>query len=124
MRTIDSAYYEGEIGEGESIISSQAWVTNLNKGKPSGVKYLSVTVGGVDLHLPIEGLVDSEAELARLAKEQDKVESDLVRVRQKLTNPMFVDKAKPEIVERERELAESLESKLKKIIERKGLFGG
>ena len=60
-------------------------------------------VGGLEILVPMAGLIDKEAELARLAREIDKLDKDLVKVKAKLANSGFVDKAPAEVVARERE---------------------
>ena len=59
-----------------------------------------------ELYLPLEGLIDAEAELDRLTKEIAKVETELTTVRRKLSNESFVQNAPAAVVEehRKREL--------------------
>ena len=45
-----------------------------------------------ELYLPLEGLIDFEAETARLKKELAKIESEIAKVEQKLGNPAFTQK--------------------------------
>ena len=45
-----------------------------------------------DLFLPLEGLIDVEAEKARLKKEFAKIEAEAAKVEQKLANPNFTQK--------------------------------
>jgi valyl-tRNA synthetase len=45
-----------------------------------------------ELFLPLEGLVDTEAEKARLNKELEKIEGEITKVEQKLANPNFAQK--------------------------------
>jgi len=42
--------------------------------------------------LPMEGLMNVEAEKARLKKELEKAEAEIAKVEQKLANPQFVQK--------------------------------
>ncbi len=65
-------------------------------------------IKGMELFIPLEGLVDIEAECARVGKELAKIEADLARVAGKLANEGFVSKAAPEIVEKERAKQEDL----------------
>ncbi len=58
--------------------------------------------------MPLEGLVDFEAEKARLAKELDKARVDLKKLEGKLTNEGFLSKAAPEIIEKDRARAVEL----------------
>lgn len=124
MKPIPEAYYEGDLAGGEELLCSQAWLETLIHGKPSGQRYISTTVLGVDLHLPIGDLIDPDKELARLTKEAEKLSADLAKLQQRLGNPEFVGKAKPDIIERDQALAEELKSKLAKFEDRKRLFGG
>jgi valyl-tRNA synthetase len=123
MRSVPAAYYEGDLAGSEAIVASQAWVDKLVPGRPEGA-FVTTNVAGIDLHLPIEGLVDSEKEIARLDKEETRVKDELVKLQARLANPQFVEKAKPEVVERERQNASDLQEKLVKLAERRKLFGG
>jgi valyl-tRNA synthetase len=79
-------------------------------------------VGEMQILIPMAGLIDKTAELARLDKEIQKVRNDLPRVEGKLNNPSFVDKAPADVLEKERakladmqSLLHSLESQHAKI---------
>jgi valyl-tRNA synthetase len=56
---------------------------------------------GVEVYLPLEGVIDLEAEVTRLEKELQQVERELRQTRGKLDSPGFIQKAPPEIVSRE-----------------------
>ena len=125
MQTIPLAYYVGDLRGGESIVRTQAWIETLEAGPPPEPdKALAVTIEGVDLYLPIVGLVDVEKESARLDREQEKLSAELAKLDQRLSNPQFVERAKPEVVERERANAEDLRDRLSKIDARRAMFGG
>jgi valyl-tRNA synthetase len=51
-----------------------------------------------DLYLPLEGLIDVEAEKARLKKELEKTEAEVAKVEMKLGNPQFVRKVPPQVL--------------------------
>ncbi len=59
-------------------------------------------VGSLKLLIPMAGLIDKTAELARLDKEIQRIRNDLPRVEGKLRNPAFVDKAPAEVIEKEK----------------------
>ncbi len=67
------------------------------KGTPAALTPLG------DLFLPLEGLIDVEAERARLKKESAKVEDELAKVRAKLANPSFAGKVPPAVLEEHRQ---------------------
>jgi valyl-tRNA synthetase len=60
-----------------------------------------------DLHLlvPMKGIIDVDAERARLEKQKQKVEADLVRTTAKLANEKFVNNAPADVVTQERQRA-------------------
>ena len=67
--------------------------------------------------IPLAGLIDTEAEAARLAKEIEKHTKDLQRSQQKLANPNFVERAPAEIVAKEQTRTKSLSAALEKLKE-------
>ncbi|AZS51243.1 valine--tRNA ligase [Entomomonas moraniae] len=65
-------------------------------------------VGDMEVLVPIAGLIDKEAELARLDKEIQKLTADAQRTTGKLSNASFVEKAPAEVIKKERaKLAEA-----------------
>lgn len=73
---------------------------------------------GVEVYLPLKGLIDVELETARLTKELAGLEKELKRVSGKLQNPGFLAKAPQEVVEKEKAKAEEFAAKSKTIEER------
>ena len=73
--------------------------------QPTDTAPMSATalVGDMEILVPMAGLIDKQAELARLSKEIDKISKDLARITGKLSNPTFIDKAPPEVIVKERE---------------------
>jgi len=51
-----------------------------------------------DLYLVLEAATDTAAEKARLKKELEKIESEILKAEQKLTNPAFTQKAPPQVL--------------------------
>ncbi len=72
-------------------------------------------VGDLEILVPMAGLIDKYAELARLAKEIDKLENDVKRVEGKLGNSSFVDRAPAEVVAKERDKLASQQQALEKL---------
>ena len=75
----------------------------------------SAVVQGAEVFLPLEGLIDVDEERARLTREADKLLSDLEATRKKLRNQDFLNKAKPAVVEREKQRLAELEETLEKL---------
>jgi len=67
---------------------------------------------GLEVYVPLEGVVDIEKELERLSKQMKKVEKELGEKRRKLDNPTFLEKAKKEVVEEQERLARELSFEL------------
>jgi valyl-tRNA synthetase len=65
-----------------------------------------------DLYLPLEGLVDTAAEIARLTKEKEKHESEIVKVEQKLNNPNFTQKVPPNVLQEHQQRLADWQAKL------------
>jgi valyl-tRNA synthetase len=72
-------------------------------------------VGDMQILVPMSGLIDKEAELARLDKEIDKKQKDKARVEGKINNPNFVDRAPPEIVQKEKDKLPEIESAISQL---------
>ena len=66
------------------------------------------TAGNLEIYVPLEGLVDFDAERARLGNERAKAAVELERLNKKLGNAGFLAKAAPEIVEKDRARAAEL----------------
>lgn len=65
-------------------------------------KSMSTILTGVDLYLPLAGLLDIDAEIARLEKEVKRLDSEVERVQKKLGNQGFVAKAPAAVIEEEK----------------------
>jgi valyl-tRNA synthetase len=89
---------------------------------PEGIQLVSVTTAGVDFHLPVDSLVDKAKQLDRIEKEIAKLELELAKIAGRLNNPQFVERAKPEVIERDRAAVEEMTDRLAKLQERKSLF--
>ncbi|KGJ94918.1 valine--tRNA ligase [Colwellia psychrerythraea] len=79
----------------------------------------SAVVGDLSVLIPMAGLIDKEAELARLDKAMEKLEKDAARTRGKLGNENFVGKAPPAVIEKEKAKLAEAESALVKMLEQK-----
>jgi valyl-tRNA synthetase len=69
-------------------------------------------VGQMKILVPLGTLIDKQAELSRLEREHVKAQTDKDRVRSKLDNPKFIEKAPPDVVAGERARAYELETAL------------
>ncbi|KZE43555.1 valine--tRNA ligase [Rossellomorea marisflavi] len=65
-------------------------------------KAMTAVVTGVELFLPLAGLINIDEEIARLEKELDKWTKEVSRVQGKLSNERFVSKAPQKVVDEEK----------------------
>ncbi|MGO9066489.1 MAG: valine--tRNA ligase [Myxococcaceae bacterium] len=72
---------------------------------------------GLQVFVPLAGLLDLSEERARLGKELVRLETDLAGLRRKLDNPSFVAKAPAEVVEKDRARVAELEQRSLKVQE-------
>ncbi len=84
-------------------ISSMARVSELtiaaDAAKPA--ESAAVVVEGAEVFCVLTGMVDFDAERARLTKERKKLAADEQKFSKKLSNPGFLAKAAPEIIEKD-----------------------
>ncbi|AIQ93760.1 MULTISPECIES: valine--tRNA ligase [Methylobacterium] len=78
---------------------------------------VQLLVRGSVAALPLEGVVDLAAEVARLKKEQGKAQGEIKKIDAKLGNADFVARAPEEIIEENRERRDSEAARLVKIEE-------
>ncbi len=90
----------------------------LQEGEEKPEKALTALSGKIEVYLPLEGVVDIEGEIGRLQKELAEVEKDLVQVTRKLSNSQFVQKAPPQVVQKNQDKQEDLSMRRQKLQER------
>jgi len=118
-------FAEGEkmesIQAGERYIRDLANITDIQfvtdkAGVPEEV--MSAVIGGVEIFIPLDDLVDFNAEFDRLTKEKKKLEGEVARVKGKLSNQGFLAKAPEKVVNEEKEKQAKYEDMLAKVEER------
>jgi valyl-tRNA synthetase len=77
-------------------------------------------VGEMQVLVPMAGLIDKDAELARLDKEIARLSGEVQRVGGKLSNEGFVAKAPAEVLDKERAKLNEAEQALGKMVEQRG----
>ena len=76
---------------------------NVRSDNPDiGDENANVVVENVTYVLPLRGIIDLEAEKARLSKSADAVEKERDSLAERLSNANFTARAKPEAVEKAR----------------------
>lgn len=79
---------------------------------------MSAVIAGAEIYIPLEDLVDFEAEYERLSKEKKRLEGEVKRVEGKLSNQGFVSKAPEKVVNEEREKMVKYKEMLEKVTAR------
>lgn len=116
---VDEPRVAQQLREQEPLVRSLAWFERVHWGKPPAeLQTLADAIGSVEIFLPIKGVIDIEKECERLYKEISRTEEDLRRVQAKLRNPQFLERANPEVVQRERELESELLARHARLSER------
>ena len=98
----------------EKLASSEP-VTILPAGAEKPENAMAGVVSGVEIYLPLKGLIDVEKETARLKKEEEKLQKEIKRLTGKLSNEGFLAKAPEQVVAAEREKLAGYEEKLKAV---------
>ncbi|MFP5383031.1 MAG: valine--tRNA ligase [Gammaproteobacteria bacterium] len=95
-----SAEDQRRVAENEAFLKVLArlentvWLAPADSAPPSATQL----VGDMEILVPMAGLIDKQAELARLGKEIERLQGDVARADGKLKNPAFVDKAPTDVV--------------------------
>ncbi|HTU01149.1 MAG TPA: valine--tRNA ligase [Candidatus Sulfotelmatobacter sp.] len=95
---------------GRGILISLARLADVTIGPDVARPAFAATavVAGVEVHVPLEGLIDLEEERKRLQRELDRIEAALARTGRKLGNAEFLAKAPEAVVSKERATQEEL----------------
>ncbi|ATP12567.1 valine--tRNA ligase [Bartonella henselae] len=99
----------------ESLLKKLARVETISFSDKAPALSAQMILGEAIFCLPLGQLIDLEAERARLMKDVSKIEQDIEKLSAKLSNPKFIENAKPEIVEVERNRIVELRTAQKKI---------
>ncbi len=95
-------------------LASLEEITWLNSGDEAPMSATAL-VGDMDILVPMAGLIDKDAETARLNKEIEKLEKEVSRTQGKLNNEKFVGKAPADVVQKEKDKLADYEAALTKL---------
>ncbi|MFI8431642.1 valine--tRNA ligase, partial [Pseudomonas sp. NPDC078863] len=114
-----SAEDQRRLTENEALLKKLARLESITVLAAGEEAPLSATalVGEMEVLVPMAGLIDKAAELARLDKEILRLQGEVQRVGGKLSNAGFVDKAPAEVIEKERAKLAEAEQALDKLAE-------
>ena len=117
-----SAEDQRRLTENEALLKKLARLESITVLAAGEEAPLSATalVGEMEVLVPMAGLIDKGAELARLDKEILRLQGEVQRVGGKLSNPAFVDKAPAAVIDKERAKLAEAEQALAKMVEQRG----
>ena len=105
------------INQNNELIIALARLDSYSAGssvqKPS--KSAAAVIHGMELYIPLGGLVDLDKERSQLNKRKTKIELLLSDIKKKLSNENFVSRAPENIVKREQDKMIDLKDELEKI---------
>ena len=82
---------------------------------PAGTPAFLTPLG--KMYMPLEGLVDIQAERARISKEQKRLQKDMDQVVAKLANAKFIERAPKDVVEETKKRREALKVSIEQLEE-------
>ena len=99
-------------------LASASEVEFLKDKNDAPKNIVSAVTRGAELFIPLFDLVDMDKEIERLNKEKKKLEGEIKRVENKLSNEKFVSKAPEAVVNAEREKGDKYREMLNTVVER------
>jgi valyl-tRNA synthetase len=84
---------------------------------------MALVAGGVEIYLPLAGMLDLAKEAARLDAQIAVTRAAIERSRRVLDNPSFVSRARPDVVQQERDALAAAEDTLAKLSARRQELG-
>lgn len=107
-----------QIKSGERYIQDLANITEIKFVEDKAEvpeEVMSAVIGGVEIFIPLDDLVDFNAEFDRLTKEKKRLEGEVKRVVGKLSNQGFIAKAPEKVINEEKEKQVKYEDMLAKV---------
>ena len=101
-----------------TVLAAAEPVTMQPAGAAKPENAISGVVNGVEIYMPLKGLIDVEKETARLNGEMAKLEKEISRLDKKLSNQGFLAKAPEDVVAGEKEKLAGYQEKMKAVKER------
>ena len=110
--------YEEEIKETKEFLLKLGFGKSVTVQKDkSGIleDAIQIVTDGIELYMPLEGLIDREEEKKRQAEERTRLEQEVARCEKMLSNPGFINKAPQAKIEEERNKLETYKAMLEKL---------
>jgi valyl-tRNA synthetase len=116
-------FVNGSSADKQRLTDNEQFLVKLAKLKdthwiePGNEAPMSSTalVGEMEIHVPMAGFIDKDAEVARLEKDMAKRSGEIQQLQGKLSNASFVDKAPAAVVDKEKERLAAAQSAVEKL---------
>lgn len=105
------------------LIGTQNQIANLSRTEKISVSTAKVkpklsasaVVSGVEIYVPLEGIIDVSLERQRLKKEIDRLEGQIQSIDRKLMNSDFIAKAPAQVLDKEKAKRENFKQTIEKL---------
>ncbi len=94
-------------------LESVSYGSDIEKPSSAGFR----VVDSSEIYIPLEGLLDMEAEVKKIKDQIEKIDKELQKVNRKLNDEKFMSKAPDHIVDREKKIQKEYTDKLEKLQE-------
>ena len=110
---------EARLSSSDSFLAKMAKLESITRLQQDEKAPASATalVGEMEILIPMAGLIDKDAELARIAKSLEKIEKDFARTKGKLSNEKFVSNAPAAVIDKEKAKLEDFQMQIDKLNE-------
>jgi valyl-tRNA synthetase len=98
-----SADVQARAGRWGDIVKRLARISDISFADAAPKSSIQLLIRGETAALPLEGVIDLDAERARLAKEIQKLDGEVAKIDAKLANADFIRRAPEEVVDEQRE---------------------
>ena len=117
---IVSQEYEKQLKEAEEILlklgfANEVIIQNSYTNIPKDA--IKIITEGIEVFIPLEGLIDLEEERKRLEEEKTRLEGEVARCEKMLSNPGFMNKAPQSKIDEEKAKLEKYKDMLAKVME-------
>jgi len=105
------------------VLSPMGRVESVDTASEAPQGALQTVVDGVTYAIPLDGLIDLDAERKRLGKEIEKAQMEIEKIDKKLGNPAFADKAPEKVVQLQKDRRANYTAEIEKLQEALGGLG-
>ena len=113
--------YRDELKQAEGILLKLGFADSVkiqDNSNNISENSIHIVTDGIEVYIPLEGLIDLEEEKKRIEQERKRLQSEIERCEKMLSNPGFINKAPQKKIEEEKEKLEKYTEMLNKVKDR------